>query len=151
MLFRSPVDRRVSGVNFGRWLCKTHCNYMVANGLEPDRDYIRYAFVRPVSKPIYFQLDAACGVSLKLASSEEPPITWAQYLTDDQSFDGFKISLAGFPSFGSKVPINRNGQLMLDRISALVFPTPLGPFRIFFDWAGEPQGARAPEGESQKS
>src|SRR4051812_22347015 len=27
-IMRSPVDHRMAGVNFGRWLCKTHCNLM---------------------------------------------------------------------------------------------------------------------------
>jgi len=45
-ILRPPVDSRISGVNFGRWLCKTHCNYMIVHGMIPDPAYVRYAFLQ---------------------------------------------------------------------------------------------------------
>jgi hypothetical protein len=65
-ILRPPVDRQVSGVNFGRWLCKTHCNYMVVHGMIPDPAYIHYAFLQAPTKPIYFYFDGCLGEALRL-------------------------------------------------------------------------------------
>jgi hypothetical protein len=138
-ILRPPVDRRVSGVNFGRWLCKTHCNFMIAHGMGPDLAYVRYAFLHSPEKPIYFYFAGELGDRLRLADSRDPVVGWRQLLSDDQpGFDGFSISLAGFEMVVTTAPIRRNGIQMIDRIRIVEWPTPLGPFRIVFSWNGEP-------------
>ena len=138
-ILRPPVERRVSGVNFGRWLCKTHCNFMVANGMTPDPAYMRYAFLHPPGKPIYIYLAVGLGDSMRVADGRDPVVSWSQFLADGQpSFDGFSVKLSGFETVVTTAPIRRNGQQMIDRIRTLEWPTPLGPFRIVFDWTGEP-------------
>jgi hypothetical protein len=132
-ILRPPAERRVSGVNFGRWLCKTHCNYMIAHGMAPDQAYIRYAFLHPPEKPIHIYLAAGLGEPLRLADGRDPVVSWKQLLSDDQpDFGGFSVSLAGFDTVVSTAPIRRNGQQMLDRVRVLEWPTPLGAFRIIF-------------------
>jgi hypothetical protein len=86
-VLRAPVDRQVSGVNFGRWLCKTHCNYMVAHGMTPDPAYPQYAFQKPTSKPIYIYLAAGVGEAMRLADGRDPVVGWKQLLTDDAAYD----------------------------------------------------------------
>ena len=143
-VLRPPADRRVSGVNFGRWLCKTHCNFMIANGMTPDLAYVRYAFLQPPEKPIYFYLALGEGEALRLADSLDPVVSWMRWLLVDQSdFDAFSVSLAGFETIVTTTPIWRNGRKMADRILVLERPTRLGPFRIMFDWSGEPPVTRS--------
>ena len=138
-ILRPPVGRRVSGVNLGRWLCKTHCNYMIAHDMAPDPAYIRYAFLRPLGKPIYFYLAGTSGDAVRLADGRDPIVGWRQLLSDDRlDLDGFSVSLAGFETIVTTAPMPRNEREMLDRVRALEWPTPLGPFRITFDWNGEP-------------
>jgi len=138
-ILRPPVDRRVSGVNYGRWLCKTHCNFMVAHGMAPDPAYVRYAFGRPPNKAIYFYFAGGLGDPLRLADGREPVVSWSQLLSDDQpDLDAFLISLAGFPMAVATTPIRRNTSQMIDRILAVEWPTPLGLFRVVFDWTGDP-------------
>jgi hypothetical protein len=144
-ILRPPVDRRVSGVNFGRWLCKTHCNYMIVHGMIPDPAYVCYAFLYPPTKPIYFYLDSCLGETLRLADGRDPVVSWNQFISDDQpDFDGFNISLTGFKMVVSAAPIQRNGLEMIDRIRVVEWPTPLGPFRVVFNWDGEPEAGPAP-------
>lgn len=140
-IMRPPVDRRVSGANFGRWLCKTHCNFMIAQDMAPAPEYIRYAFLRPVPKPIFFFFAGALGDTLRLADGRDPVVSWSQIVSDEQpDFDAFEISLAGFTTAVSTAPLRRNGTPMIDRIRVVEQPTSLGPFRIILDWNGEPRG-----------
>ena len=136
-ILRPPVERRVSGVNFGRWLCKTHCNYMVVHGMTPDPAYVMYAFQRPVAKPIYIYFAADVGEQIRLADGRDPVVGWKQVPEDDPSYDSFSVSLSGFESVVSTAPRDRNGKQMIERIRAIEWPTPLGPFRIAFDWSKE--------------
>jgi len=137
-ILKPPVERRVSGIDFGRWLCKTHCNFMVAQGMEPDETYVRYAFLQPTPKPVHFYLAAALGEPLRLADGRDPVVSWRQLVADEWGeFDGAVISLAGFSTVVTTVPTHRNGSKMIDRIRAVEWPTPLGPFRIVFNWNGE--------------
>jgi hypothetical protein len=136
---RPPVDRRMSGLNFGRWLCKTHCNLMIVNAMTPDQTYIRYAFLRPLPRPLHFFFTGAIGDNLRLARVSDPVVSWAQLLADeDAGFDAFVITLGGFQTVVSTIPIQRKGKEMIDRLAVLKQPTPLGPFKIIFDWSGEP-------------
>jgi len=138
-ILQPPIERRVIGVHFGRWLCKTHCNYMIASGMKPDVAYIRYAFSHWPGKPIHFYLAIALGDTLRLADGRDPVVGWRQFLSDDQpDVDGVSITLAGFETVVTTAPAQRNGLQMIDRIRVLELPTPLGPFRIVFDWSGEP-------------
>lgn len=138
-ILRSPADKRVSGVNFARWLCKTHCNYMVVQGLTPHPAFIRYAFLKPLPTAVHFYFAGGLGDTLRLADGRDPVVGWRALVSDDDpDFDGFLLSLAGFQMAASTAPIRRNGEEMLERIRAIEQPTPLGPFRIVFEWAGEP-------------
>lgn len=138
-ILRPPVDRRLSGVEFGRWLCKTHCNFMIVNGMTPDPAYVRYAFLHPIPKPVYFFLACALGDNLRFADGRDPVVSWSQLIDDEQpGFDAFTISLSGFQTIVSTAPVQRNGKEMIDRIRVLEQQTVLGPFRIVFDWSGEP-------------
>jgi hypothetical protein len=73
-ILRPPVGGRVSGLNFGRWLCKTHCDYMIVHGMEPDPAYIRYAFLGSPGKPIFFHLAGSLGHPLRLADGRDPVV-----------------------------------------------------------------------------
>lgn len=141
-IMRPPVEKRETGVNFGRWLCKTHCNFMVAQAMTPDPAYVRYAFLQPPAKPIYFYFAGGEGEPLRLADGRDPVVTWYQFLVEDSpGLDAFLISLAGFRMIVTTVPIMRNGLRMVDRIRVLQLQTSLGPFRIVIDWTGEPAGS----------
>jgi hypothetical protein len=138
-ILRPPVERRVPAVNFGRWLSKTHCNFMVAQGLTPDPPFVRYAFLHPPGKPVYFYFAGGLGEQLRLADGRDPVVSWRRLVADDKrEFDGFVISLAGFPTVVTTTPIHRNASRMIDRMRAVEWPTALGPFRIVFNWSGEP-------------
>ena len=107
--------------------------------MSPDPAYVRYAFAHSPEKPIYLYFASGLGEPLRLADGRDPMVSWCQLLSDDQpDFDGFLILLAGFPMAVTTAPIRRNGLKMIDRIRAVEWPTSLGPFRIVFDWRGEP-------------
>ena len=110
--------------------------------MTPDPAYIRYTFSHPPSKPVYIYLAAGLGDALRLADGRDPVVSWGQFLWDDQpDFDSFSVKLAGFETVVSTTPIRGNGERMIDRIRALEWPTALGPFRVTFDWNGEPCAA----------
>ncbi len=138
-ILRPPADRRVSGVNFGRWLCKTHCDLMVANGRLPDTAYAFYAFARPLPRPVHFYFTGREGQQLRLADDRYPRVSWRQLINDaDPGADIFSISLAGFETMVSTKPYTMHGRQMVDRVRELQWRTDLGMFRIVFDWTGEP-------------
>ncbi len=138
-ILRPPFDRRVSGVSFGRWLCKTHCDIMFANGKLPDTAYAFYAFARPLPSPVHFYCTGLEGQQLRLADDRYPRVSWTQLINDaDPGADIFSISLAGFETMVSTKPYTMHGRQMVDRVKVLQQPTALGMFRIVFDWTGEP-------------
>jgi hypothetical protein len=137
-ILRPPKDRRVVGVNWGRWLCKTHCNLMIAHGMTPDLAYVSYALLHPPSKPLYFFLAAGLGESLRLADDRDPVVGWHQLICDDETDSGCCLSFGGTSWVLSTAPIQRNGHEMIDRLRVFEQPTPLGAFRIVFDWDDEP-------------
>jgi hypothetical protein len=66
-------------------------------------------------------------------------VSWSRLVDDEQpSLDAFTISLAGLRTVVSTAPVQRNGKEMIDRIRVLEQRAALGPFRIMFDWSGEP-------------
>lgn len=139
-ILRPPVDRRVSGLNLGRWLCKTHCNLMIINGMVPDSEYIRYAFLRPITRPIYFFFAGQVGEEKRFADSRDAVVSyWRLIAKDETSYDAFSISLAGFQTVVSLNPVQQNGKEMIDRINVLQQPTPLGMSKIILDWNDEPE------------
>ncbi|MFH1300109.1 MAG: hypothetical protein ABIK07_03540 [Planctomycetota bacterium] len=138
-ILRPPVERHVSGLDLGRWLCKTHCNLMIINGMAPDPEYIRYAFLRPITKPIYFFFAGQVGEEKRFADSRDAVVSYRRLIAnDDTGYDAFSISLAGFQSVVSLIPVQQNGKEMIDRINELQQPTPLGMSKIIFDWSEEP-------------
>lgn len=128
------MDRRVSGFDFGRWLCKTHCNLTTINGGTPDIVYVQYAFGRPLRKPIHFFLVATPGDELLIGGAL---VSWRI----GPAFDGCAISVAGLQTIVSPDPTLQNSRKLHDRIKVFQQPTPLGMFRIVFDWSGEPSVA----------
>lgn len=138
-ILRPPVDRRVSGVNFGRWLCKTHCDIMFASGKLPDAAYAFYAFARPLPRLVHFYYTGLEGQQLRLADDRYPRVSWTQLINDaDPEADIFSISLAGFETMVSTKPYTMHGKQMVDRVKVLQQPTDLGMSRIVFGWTGEP-------------
>ncbi len=136
---RPPIERRVAGTSFGRWLCKTHCNMMVAHGLTPDAAYIRYAFLLKPGKRVYMYLAVAVGETVTFADVSNPLVGWRQLVLDDHpKVDAFTLEIGGLEWAVSTEPMLRSGQPMPDRVNLLSIPTPLGPFRISFDWSEEP-------------
>jgi hypothetical protein len=112
---------------------------MIVHGLTPNRNYIRYAFLRPIERQICFYFAAGLGDSLRLADGRDPVVGWNQLVPDGQpSADAFSVRLAGFETIVTPATVRRNGVEMIDRLRMLEQPTPLGPFRITFDWSGEP-------------
>ena len=107
--------------------------------MTPDPAYVRYAFLHPLQKPVYFYFAGGLGESLRVAGGRDPVVSWRQFLSDGQpDFDGAFISLAGFGTVLTAAPIKRNGLQMIDRLRAAEWPTPFGPFRIVFNWSNEP-------------
>jgi len=114
---------------------------MIINGMSPDPDYIRYAFLNPVSKPIYFFFSGRVGEEIHFADSRDAVVSYRQLILNDEGqkdLDAFSISLAGFQTVISPQPVQKNGKELIDRINVLQQPTPLGMSRIIFDWSGEP-------------
>jgi hypothetical protein len=95
-----------------------------------------------MTKPVFFFFAGALGDTLRFADGRDPVVSWSQIISDDQpDFDAFEISFAGFTTAVSTSPLRRNGVQMIDRIRVIELTTSLGPFRIVFDWNGDPQSA----------
>jgi hypothetical protein len=132
---RAPADRRVSGTSLGRWLCKTHCNCMIALDRTPDAVFVEYAFLRPLSSPLHFYFRGELGETLQIADDRLPRVGWTDLkMSDSRPLTAFQIQLGGFCIMVSVQPFAD----AVDRIRELALRTPLGPFRIIFDWSGEP-------------
>ncbi len=135
-VLRPPVDRRLSGVDYGRWLCKTHCNLMTAGGLKPSIAYVQHAFQALTDTPIHFFFDPAVEDLMRLADEREAIVSWSHLNSPSvPELEAFSISLSGFSMVVSLVPLEKNGLQMKDRIRELQHPTPLGMFRIVLDWS----------------
>ena len=134
-----PVTRQISGVNYGRWLCKTHCDLMFAFGTTPHPAYVRYAFLRPLPNPVHFYLPAQVGQNLPLGNRNVPVVSWRRYTHDGEpEFDAFSVALSGYATLVSVLPLRQNGESMIDRLGSIRMPIPVGEFRISFNWSGEP-------------
>lgn len=137
-ILRPPVHRTIRAVDLGRWLCKTHCNFMVVAGFTPSRDLINYSFRRATERRIYFYFPMGLGDQLRLGDGRDPVVTYAQLLQDETpGYDGCQITLAGFPMIVSTARVLRNGLEMIDRLRGFNQNTPLGPYTIYFDWRGD--------------
>ena len=137
-ILRPPVGRSIRGVDFGRWLCKTHCNFMVAAGIAPASDFVRYSFQKPTENRLYFYFAGSLGTTVRFGDSRDPVVRYAQLLPDGApDVEGCEITLVGFRTVVSNSKILRNNQEMIDRLVDMHHETPLGPFTIHFDWSGE--------------
>jgi len=143
-IFRPSVPITISGVNFARWLCKTHCNLMAVNGIVPNRGYVQYAFGYTPEQTLYFYTPACIGQKLPIG---EGHINYVLYNDcDDPNIRIFKIMLAGLSTLVTTfaIDIKKTAKLMdleaslLNRIKCLQQRTPLGWFRIILDWSGDP-------------
>lgn len=133
-----PVTRQVSGVNYGRWLCKTHCDLMFAYGMTPDVAYVRYAFGRELPAPVHFYLPATVGQNLRLGT-HAPVVSWRRLVnTERPDLDAFSVTLSGYETLVCTIPYVWKGEPMIDRLGSIRMPTPVGEFRISFNWDGEP-------------
>jgi len=75
---------------------------------------------------------------MRFADTRDPVVSWRQLIaSDNPNLDVFLISLAGFETI---VLTERRPELkpFVERIRVLQQPTPLGMFRIIFDWNNEP-------------
>lgn len=141
-VLRSRVDLRISGTDYGRWLCKTHCDFMVSRGETPDRAYVCYAFLRPLPCQVFFYFVERRDRPARASRPREAAVTW-QLFTDDRNpaSDIFAIVLAGLETIVSTIPlpkVSRTGRLV-DRADGVRIPTQFGSRRIAFDWSREPQ------------
>jgi hypothetical protein len=143
-IHRKPIRRELSGVNYARWLCKTHCNIMIAHGKQPDPTYVCYSFLHPLPSPVHFYFPAAVGETRHFADARYAAVSWRQWLDDGRpTLDLFSITFGGFETVVSTIPLRAMGRSLLDRLRRMVVPTPLGPFHIDFDWDGEPRAQSA--------
>lgn len=140
---RAPVARRINGAWYGRWLCKTHCNLMVAAGLSPAPEYVRYAFGKDPGRHVYFYAAGLPGDTLNFAEAESVAVHYVQFVCENEpGFDSFELTLGGFPTLVSLHPLRRNDEALIDRVLCLRHPTPLGTYEITFDWSYDPNPHR---------
>jgi hypothetical protein len=111
---------------------------MIVSGDTPDPAYLHYSFLRPFRQPVHFYFAGTAKHRVRLTQANEPLVTWARMIEPCSGQEAFLISLGGFATIVSTMPIDRCGESFMDRIAVLEQPTPLGWFRIIFDWSGEP-------------
>ncbi|MFB0508893.1 MAG: hypothetical protein ACETVX_00190, partial [bacterium] len=92
----------------------------------------------PLPKPIYFYFNKGVGGQVRFTDTRDPVVSWRHLIADDNpNLDVFFISLAGFET---TVLTERRSELkpFVERIRVIQQSTPLGMFRIIFDWSKEP-------------
>ncbi len=102
---------RLSGTLFARWLCKTHCNYRVSSKLEPNPDFVRYAFLHRPARELHFYSITQLG--RKHRPSVDPPS-----VRDFYSDDGSLIVVTNFYGWYwivTNFRFSNNGRLVLER------------------------------------
>lgn len=143
-IFRPPKSITISGVNFARWLCKTHCNLMAVNGIVPNRSYVQYAFGYVPGQTLYFYTPARVGQKLPIGKGN---ISYVLYNDcKNPNIRIFKIMLAGLSTLVTTFAIDakKTARLMnldaslLNRLRCIQQPTPLGWYKVFFDWSNDP-------------
>ena len=148
-LMRPPLAFRISGVDYGRWLCKTHCNLLVAGGLRPAVEYAQYAFMRPLSSPLRFLFSFRTGDTFRPVDPRLTKLSWRHYCDTSGALagtqpcsDAFSMNLCGLEVLviANARPVPSRG--LHDRLGAIKAYTRLGDLTIEFDWKNEPDGAR---------
>lgn len=150
-IMRPPISRIVCGVHYAQWLCKTHCNIMAADGIVPNRDYVRYAFGFRTENRLHFYTLAKVRQNMQIGRGR---ISYTVYVDADKpNVRIFEITLAGLRTLVTTFPVDskKTARLMhsdaslLDRLKCVEKPTPLGYYKIHFDWCDEPSTITSPE------
>src|SRR5690606_20473096 len=111
---------------------------MIANNQNPKPLYVSYAFGQLPGHRLHFYLAANVGEVMHLADDNQPVVSWKRLdASHDASYEGFEISLTGLVSVVSERPLHRKGSEMIDRVREIIYPTPLGEYRILINWAGD--------------
>lgn len=143
-ILRPPIEKTISGVLFAKWLCKTHCNLMAVNGIIPNRSYVQYAFGHTLEQQLYFYTAAQVGQKLPIGKGH---INYVLYVDcNNPNIRIFKITLAGLNTLVTTFAIDtkKTASLMnldtslLNRLRCLQQRTPLGWYKIHFDWNNDP-------------
>jgi hypothetical protein len=143
-IFRSPKSVKISGVNFARWLCKTHCNIMVANGSVPNRSYVQYAFGYRPDQILYFYTPTLVGQKLPISKGH---VNYVVYVDcQNPNIRIFKITLAGLNTLVTTfaIDVKKTANLMkldasfLNRLKCIQQRTQLGWYRIHLNWDNDP-------------
>jgi len=113
---------------------------MVVRQLEPDADYVRYAFGRPTERQLYFYAAGQEGDPVTLGDSPGPVVRHSRIqVPGHPEFDAFVLGLAGFEWVVAPVPLaTLTGPLLL-RPRKLRWATPLGFYDVPLSWDGEPR------------
>jgi len=143
MILQQPINRTISGVDFAKWLCKTHCNIMAVNNMIPDISYVQYAFGYTPDKYLYFYCSAQVSHALLIRSghinyTNYVDINNPQTLIFSISLAGLRILVTSFPLHIQKTAKLMNISSLIDRIRCLEQFTPLGVYRIYLDWSNDP-------------
>lgn len=141
---RRPVLKKISGVAFGQWLCKIHCNMLAATGLAPDSDFVFYAFGKNTRKRIFFYFRTEVGCELKIRRGHVQYIQFVEKV--DPTVNIFQITLSGIEVLVSTIPVDNimigNQEIAkmewMDRLRVIQQPTDLGMYKIILDWSNEP-------------
>lgn len=136
-ILQPPPEIKISGTLFGRWMCKTHCNFLSVSDQTPEISYIQYAFAERPKKSIFFYFAAKEGAKLKIGDEhykyiQPPPVEGIDSVYD------FAIIFSGLVIIITTSQITNLKVALIDRLKAFQFSTPLGFYKILFDWADEP-------------
>ncbi len=143
-ILRAPISKAISGVDYARWLCKTHCNISAANGQVPRMSYVQYAFGKRPEENLHFYTPVQVGQNVRIGRGR---INYALYFDkDDPGMRIFEITLCGLRTLVTPFPVDTkttarlmhtDGSLM-DRLVCIQQFTSLGWYRISLDWKDDP-------------
>ncbi len=135
-ILQPPLQIHVSGVLFGRWLCKTHCNMTTLTGTTPKMSYIQYAFGERPNERIYFYFPAEKGNQLRLGSEH-----YTYFIPPEGNIGpayDFGLIFSGILIIVTTFQILEPGITLIDRLGCLQRRTELGFYKVIFDWSSEP-------------
>jgi hypothetical protein len=137
IILQPPPEIKISGTLFGRWMCKTHCNFLSVSGHIPEISYVQYAFAKRPEKPIFFYFASKVGKKLKIGDEHYkyilPPI-----IEGINSIYDFAIVFSGLIIIITTNQISNLKVSLIDRLKVFQISTQLGFYKILFDWTDEP-------------
>lgn len=135
-IFQPPPEITISGASFGRWRCSAHCNILSVAGQIPEISYIPYSFAERPEKSIFFYFAVKAGVKLKIGDEHYkyflPPI-----IKGVNPIYDFAIIFSGLIILISTNEISNFSVELILSLNTFQFPTPLGYYKILFDWKDE--------------